>query len=696
MSVRAATLLAALATILAVPTFGLAADPVNQPNDPDFPSQWNFKGPADGIDTATYPIARDPDNSMGIDFTGAWKQGKIGRPDVLVAYIEGGVNYDSDNIKDGLDHVFLNKNELPLPERMDGTTAGSRDMNGDGRVNVVDYAEDPRVNPACADGQEPGVIRAEGTTRSCVPGGDHDDLNRVHIGGKLTPYLSPEDLIVAFSNHKDEDGNGYVDDISGWNFDRNTNDPQYEDTTYGHAPGLMSDVAGVANNHYSGVGECRECSIVPIKQGSECLGRPDHEGAAILYATDLGATTVSSVVVTYAYSSFNQKAIDYAYDHGVVLSLDSNDFDSMDHTDGMLFNHVLVGNSLAKDSNWTAGQDQATTWFRARSSTTSYGTHNIFSGYGTSTSGATPFMASMAAMVQSAGLNAVDKGVLPSPLTPDEVKQLMMNASSEVVPQTQSPHTPHQWPGNPLSATDATHTNWSTQYGYGRPDIGKATQMVMAGQIPPTADLTSPRWYQYVDPTREPNLAVDGSLAPSRIGSKGVHWALEAAPGADPADASFFTVSSGDGAMDGRLGTVDLTKIQSLYSSKPALNTLQPDGAEQYTVSIRLRVWDGNGLKAEDRRSIGLRHDPSLVGGMPRHYGSEISGAPTYADLEGRHEQDLVFSTYDGDVHALRPDGKPVPGFPVHSDLMRTIDPHNPQNFSAPAYREHRAFRDLR
>src|SRR3954453_10141953 len=212
MSVRAATLLAALVTILAVPTIGLAADPVNQPNDPDFPSQWNFKGPAEGIDTATYPIARDPDNAMGINFTGAWKQGNVGRPDVLIAYIEGGVNYDSDNIKDGLDHVFLNKGELPKPEHMDGSASATYDMNGDGRLNVADYAEDPRANPPCDSGQQAGVIREEGTTRSCVPGGQHQYIDSVHIGGKLTPYLSPEDLIVVFSNHTDGDGNGYVDD----------------------------------------------------------------------------------------------------------------------------------------------------------------------------------------------------------------------------------------------------------------------------------------------------------------------------------------------------------------------------------------------------------------------------------------------------------------------------------------------------
>src|SRR2546429_9097212 len=197
----------------------------------------------------------------------------------------------------------------------------------------------------------------------------------------------------------------------------------------------------------------------------------------------------------------------------------------MDHTDGMLFNHVIPGNSLAYDQNGTGLQPNATTWFRARSSTTSYGTHNVFSGYGTSTSGATPFTASMLGMVQSAGLNARDKGIIPSPLTSDEVKHVMMDTASPVGPQTQSPQTPRQWPGNPSSATDATHTGWSTQYGYGRPDIGAATRMVMDGKIPPTAEVASPHWFAYLDPVPTHSLKVTRKLAPSRVNSCGsAHW----------------------------------------------------------------------------------------------------------------------------------------------------------------------------
>ena len=745
--VAPALALLALITALALALAGhspVRADSQSTPTDPDFApcesqtttaditsqcnnnEQWNLYGALstscggqprpDGGLPCWAGLARDPQHAAGVNDTGAWAQGNVGRPDVLVAYIEGGVNYDSDNIKDGLDNIYLNKRELPYPQDSSGADHGAYDLNGDGHFDVRDYAQDPRVNPSCASGMAPFTNHQEGVTWSCVPGGQHQYLNAVHVAGQHTPYLSPEDLIAVFGHCQiangqigtggcpaggrfDNDGNGYPNDVSGWNFDRNTNDPQTEDTAYGHAPGLISDIAGEANNGYAGVGECRTCTVVPIKQGAECLGRPDHWGAAILYAADLGVTTISSVVVSYAYSSFNQKAIDYAYDHGVSLALDSNDFDSMDHTDGMLFNHVIPGNSLSFDQHGTGLQANATTWFRARSSTTSYGTHNVFSGYGTSTSGATPFMASMLGMVQSAGLNARDQGVIPSALRPDEVKQIMMDTASPVVPQTQSPHTARQWPGNPLSTTDATHSNWSSQYGYGRPDIGAATAAVMAGKLPPTAEIGSPNWFEYVDPKTTPSLAVYGKLAPSRVNSGGaVSWVLEYALGADPADASFHTIASGTakGPLNGKLGTLDLGQIPPTFYEHPPLTTLQPDGSEQYSVSLRLRVVDANGLKGEDRRSVGLRHDPSLVDGAPKRYGAEISGAPTYSDIEGHHQLDLVFSTYDGDVHALRPSGKEAPGFPVHSDTIASFDPMAPENLSAPAYANHPDLRNQR
>jgi hypothetical protein len=223
--------------------------------------------------------------------------------------------------------------------------------------------------------------------------------------------------------------------------------------------------------------------------------------------------------------------------------------------------------------------------------------------------------------------------------------------------------------------------------------------MVMKGQIPPTAEIDSPNWFAYVDPARTPALPINGKLAPSRVHSGGsVEWVLEYALGADPADADFHTISSGTAshALSGRLGTLNLAQIPPSFYEHAPTTTLQPDGAEQYTVTLRLRVRDANGLKGEDRRSIGARHDSSLAAGLPKHYGAEISGPLSYVDLRGRHQLDLIFSTYDGDVHALDPSGRELGGFPVHSDMIRSFDRFAPENFAARAYRTNRAFRDLR
>ncbi len=711
------------------------------PNDPGFAGcevqdpltgckdneQWDLFGPLPGNDCPApgnlalvnpHPDgglpcwalhATDPQHASGVNMTGAWAQGNLGRPDVLIAYIEGGVNYDSDSIKDGLDAVFLNRGELPWPEDSSGHDHGTYDLNGDGRFDIRDWAKDPRVNPPCPAGVAPFVHHEEGVTWSCVPGGHHEYLHSVHVGGVLTPYLSPEDLIAVFGDcrivrHRvsfcrpghqyDNDGNGYPNDISGWNFDRNNDDPQTEDRAYNHAPSLISLLGGEANNDFAGVGVCRECMVVPVKDDAEPLGRSDRWGEAILYATDLGATAISSVVVEYDYSSFSQEAVDYAYDHGVLLSLDSNDFDAMDHSDGMLFSHVFPGNSLTEDQ-----PPPGTQWFRARSNVTSYGTHSIFSGEENSTSGATPFQAGMLAMVQSAALDARGRGIIPDRLTPDEVKQVVMDTASPVIPQTQAPGVAHQWPGNPGSAIDATHTNWSTQYGYGRPDVGAATHLVLSGRVPPTAEIDSPSWYQYVDLARQRSLNIAGSLAPSRWRSGGgARWWLEWALGANPSDSDFHTIARGvtGHRLAGTLGALDLSQIPPSYYDHAPGSTLPPDGPEQYTLTLRLRVVDANGLKAEDRRSIGIRHDPALLSGFPRRIGGEIAAGPSYVDLEGRHQLDLVYATADGDVNALRPDGSEVSGFPVSTDLDRQIDPASPENFAARAYRTVPALRDVR
>jgi hypothetical protein len=707
------------------------------PNDPDFArcelqdpvsgctdrEQWNLYGPMDGQCKAPGGVvfdqprpggglpcwarnATDPEGSSGINMTGAWAQGNVGRDEMLIAYIEGGVNYNSDKIKDGLNAVYINPGELPYPQGWDGQDLGRYDFDGNGRFDIRDYAKDPRVNPACPGASPQFTVEEEGTTRGCANSGQHAYVNRVRIGGPVTPYLSPHDLIVVFGHCRiednrvsscptdgrfDNDGNGYPNDVSGWNAYNNTNDPQTEDPGYGHAPGLMTLIGAEANNGYGGVGVCRECRVIPVKSGAESVGKTDNWTPALNFAVDAGSKVVSSVVVSYSYSSAAREAVKHAIDQNVLLSFDSNDFDSMDHTDGHLYDEVFPGNGLVQDVN---GKNASS--FRARSNVTSYGTHSVFSGGEATTSGATPFQAAFLGMVQSAAMNAVDEGKYPRVLTPNEVRQVLMNTASEITPQRDHPAVPRQWPGNPDSITDATHTNWSTQYGYGRVNIGKATKLIMDGRVPPTALITSPSWYRYVDPSRQKSLQIKGRVSPSAWGSEGLGWTLEWALGADPGDDDFQTISTGKAAKSGVLGTLDLRRIPSSFAAKKPGVTLPPTGPEQYTVTIRLRARDGNGLKGEDRRSIGARTDRDMVAGYPKAIGTEISAAPTFVDLNGGRNQELVFGTYDGVISAINPRGGQVKGFPVRTWQLRKIDPRNAQNFPSESYSSVRALREAR
>ncbi len=56
--------------------------------------------------------------------------------------------------------------------------------------------------------------------------------------------------------------------------------------------------------------------------------------------------------------------------------------------------------------------------------------------------------------------------------------------------------------------------------------------------------------------------------------------------------------------------------------------------------------------------------------------------SPAFADLDGDNRNELVLAGSDGFVHALRPDGTELPGWPVRTDLPAIVSQHS----SSPAY----------
>ncbi|HVM96945.1 MAG TPA: S8 family serine peptidase, partial [Candidatus Acidoferrales bacterium] len=244
----------------------------------------------------------------------AW-QVTTGRPDVLIAVLDSGIRWQ-DSLPDVVNKFYLNRHELPIPE---GSTnsVDPWDRNGDGVFNVQDYLSD------AAHSQDSRVSDQNGNG-----------------------LIDPEDLIFLFSDGVDDDGNGYIDDISGWDFFEDDNDA-LDEVRYGHGTGEAHDSSAEADNGGS-VGTCPNCMLLMVRVGDSFVTDIGAFGVGAVFAVDSGASVIQEALGTLNNSSFAQQAVDYAYDHGVVTIASAADEESNHHNYPANLNHTVIVNSVTK------------------------------------------------------------------------------------------------------------------------------------------------------------------------------------------------------------------------------------------------------------------------------------------------------------------------------------------------------------
>jgi hypothetical protein len=645
------TILAAavLAAALALAAPATASYPQGPPNDPEYDraeeggEETCFEESVTDEQHYLYDFmprcarnAEDPTGAAGMSVNAAWSTHTTGTNDTLIAYVEGGINWHDGTIEELVDKVYINHGELPLPQGPDGIVDGDAtpyDRNDDGRFSASDYAEDPRVHDA------------------------HGDLVDPNGNG----LLDPEDLVVRFSDGVDDDGNGFTDDVSGWDFYNDGNNPATPDTTYDHANHQMEQAAAETNNGIDEAGVCPDCTVVPVKAGAEALDRTNELAQAWLFA---GHTTGADVIVSgtadLGYSETMRDVIEHLWHHdGTVMVEASNDFDSTDHQGGMWWPHVLPGNAMVPDSEgnpFPPAANERLETFRARSGYTSWGTHNVFTvatGGGT-TSEANPTVGGVLGMVLSYGKVAAEEGLVDEPLSGPEAIQVVRATVSDVDSSQRA------WPAN---------DGWDLQYGYGRPNVSAAVEAVEEGAIPPVASIDRPNWYEVYDPTETDEVPVTGHVDAARADGT-YEWRLEAAAGPDPAEANFSTVASGERVqrLEGELGRLDLSRFPASFWERAheLSETKTLETTERYTVTLRLRAVDGEGRVGEDRRTISLRHDPSWKPGFPKDLGMGGESQPALADLDGDGDEEVVTADSNGRIHAYEGEGGgELPGWPA-------------------------------
>jgi len=116
-------------------------------------------------------------------------------------------------------------------------------------------------------------------------------------------------------NGADSDGNGFIDDIRGWDFDGNDNDPS---GSFFHGTFVAGNVAAVSNNGTGiaalagGAVDGQGCSIMALNVGSFSPNGAVLDDA-IIYAADNGARVIT-LSLTVGQTSAIDAAVDYAHD----------------------------------------------------------------------------------------------------------------------------------------------------------------------------------------------------------------------------------------------------------------------------------------------------------------------------------------------------------------------------------------------
>jgi Subtilase family/FG-GAP-like repeat len=618
----------------------------------------------------------------GVRADRAWEVGVAGHPeastigiaDAVIAVLDTGIVWQDPELRL---RVHLNRGELPLPQHADGSTCTQYDCNGDGAFNVDDYAEDPRVDPNAGAHGIPGVVDAE-------------------------------DLIVTFSNGRDDDGNGYVDDIAGWDFFDDDNDP-YDGSSYSsahhHGTGRARDAAAETNNRAGDVGVCPLCQIMPLRIWDTFVADANNWGLATIYAADNGAVATENAIGALANARFARLATAYAVRKGVAIMAVSSDLNTANHNFPTNYNDTIYVAGIMPDASsaplGAAGSPFASSpipvpigldvpvlsWFR-NSNVTQYGAHHHINMMADTGSYATGQAAGAAGLLASRGLLLAKE--IGGRLSANEIKQLLTMTAEDVdLPNTLG-----------LGIPDPAQPGWDQHFGYGRVDLEAAVAAVGSGAIPPEVSIQSPPWFHLIDPVETDHIELRGNVAAKRAGALPYSYVVEVGAGIEPREEQFHRVHAVGRECtasidDGLIADIPISTVKAVFPpgtdfSAPPLAIGPPLQGQalvpsnQFMFTVRVRVTDRRGNVAEDRRALFLHHDPTVRKGWPKFIGVGGEAAIKMAHLGSCHphrptadrEQQLVVATSAGALQVYCEDGKPFPGFPVRADVQTNAVTH--------------------
>lgn len=179
---------------------------------------------------------------------------------------------------------------------------------------------------------------------------NHDVFKPVAQGGTGALWVNPVEANGAPG--VDDDQNGFVDDINGWNFINNTGSFIDDDDHGTHVAGI---IVGTGQNIFARPLQESKLQIMPLKfLGGDGSGSTSNAIRAIYYAVNNGARVINNSWGGPSYSRALHDAIIYAYDHRVlVVSAAGNYSNNNDVTPMYPSNYDVPSNlSVASTSSY--------------------------------------------------------------------------------------------------------------------------------------------------------------------------------------------------------------------------------------------------------------------------------------------------------------------------------------------------------
>jgi hypothetical protein len=617
--------------------YGVADEPASLPGefDRDDYKRTSLRDPRPALHES--PQNHCGQKGAAVDL--AWGLSR-GSSDVVIAVLDSGIRWRDPGAMSDLAtkaHIDIGEAQPPCyPVVSDG------DCDGDGRFSIEDF-------------------------------GSIVDRN----GNGLA---DPEDLILdpVHGDGVDGDADGYVDDISGWDFLYGDNNP-FDTVDYGHGTGEALD-STAAENGTRDVGTCPGCQFLPVRVSDSFIADGGRFAAGVLFGLDQGADVIQEALGAISNPRQAQQAIDAAYERDVVVVASMADEASKHPNLPASLEHTMAVNSVTEKQIDLLGTPVE--GYLALNGCTNFGGHTFVSVPSSSCSSeATGIAAGIIGLLES---YSREVGI---ELSADEAMQLVRVAADDIdfsTPNSIDPANNFGTPtGSPLIDTVRypTRPGWDLVHGYGRINAYELLRAVAAGRIPPEAMIDAPSWFSVLPASG--TVPISGRVAAPRATSYDyvVEWAAGAQPPAHPGTETWTPIGGDSGLTaptSGTLATLDLASVAAALpdaATGAPIDSTDRDRPDEERFSVRLRVTvtahggPGDGLTGEMQKQVFVHDDPDLVAGFPRPIAGSGTASPTFVDLDRDGRTEMILGTDDGDVHAYWSDMTELPGFPVRTPV---------------------------